>query len=349
MSIKTFREPEHTLLIFLTLSVLLHLAAIGVVELLPKDLIQRQRIAIAPIPVELEAPPPAPEVKRALPKEEALAKKPAEVKPPPARKEYTKPKEYVREVPRPDESNRSTEKKESAVLSSKEQRVVRETIPAPGQPAKPAVEPQAMPDGRSPKAGVPAIGSTGPEGGGMEAKPLEGEGVVKGDAGTKTGKKRPSLFPSDEQLTNIAKRDLSDKAPTKSIKRKSDASQGNAGEAPASSPTYELGHSLQINTEELDLGNYTSSIAHKLNLYWEYPLAAARNGWQGTLRMLFRINKDGSVSDFKIVRSTGYPALDENVITALKLGALYPPLPAKWEREYIEVMGEFNYVIVSAR
>jgi len=184
---------------------------------------------------------------------------------------------------------------------------------------------------------------------GIGARPLEGEGGLKAEPGAKAGKKRPSLFPSDEQLTNIAKKDFSDNAPAKSVKRKSDVTQGGPGEAPAISSTYDLGHSLQINTEELDLGNYASAIAHKLDIYWDYPQAAARNGWQGTLKMQFRINKDGSVSDFKVVRSTGYPALDENVITALKLGALYPPLPAKWERDYIEVMGEFNYVIVSAR
>lgn len=349
MSIKTFREPEHTLLIFLALSVLLHLAALGLVELLPKGLFEREQVSSTPIPVELEAPPPAPE-KRIIPKEEAPVKKPMEQKAaPPPPKEYTKPKEYVKEVPDPKEPNRSTEKKEADILSSKEQRVVRETIPAPGQPAKPGAGPQAAPhDGPSAKTDMPASGGAGTGGQVPEAKPLEGEGVAKGDVGTKAGKKRPSLFPTDEQLTNMARSDVSEpKASTKSVKRRAEVMQGNAGEAPGLSTIFELGHSLQINTEELDLRNYVNSIAHKLDLYWSFPAGAARNGWQGTLRMLFRINKDGSVSDFQIVKSTGYPALDENVITALKLGALYPPLPAKWGRDYIEVFGEFSYVIVS--
>ncbi|HEY4705980.1 MAG TPA: hypothetical protein VII64_00880, partial [Thermodesulfobacteriota bacterium] len=86
MSIKTFREQEHTLLIFLALSVLLHLGALGVVELLPKGLFERERVLTTPIPVEIEAPPPAPVPERQ--KEEKVIKEPKET-----RRETTKPKE----------------------------------------------------------------------------------------------------------------------------------------------------------------------------------------------------------------------------------------------------------------
>ncbi len=344
MSIKTFRDHEHTLLIFLALSVLLHLGAMGLLELLPKDLLERERVLTTPIPVEIEAPPLAQEAKRAP---EKAVKEPEKT-----RQEETKPKEFVREVPRPDETNISKEKKEAEHLSSKEQRVVRETVPLPGKTEKPGAAAEGATGSTPPqaKAALPPAGSAG-KGEATQPRPLEGEGAIKTEPGAKAGKRRPSLFPSDEQLTNLAKKESPDtRAPaTKSVKRKSDVTQGGPGESPAISSTYELGHSLQINTEELDLSNYASAIAHKLDLYWDYPSAAAKNGWQGTLRMLFRINKDGSITDFKVVRSTGYPALDENVITALKLGALYPPLPDKWERDFIEVFGEFHYVIVSAR
>src|SRR3989304_2114416 len=128
MSIKTFRDHEHTLLIFLALSVLLHLGALGVVELLPKGLYERQRVLTTPIPVEIEAPPPAlPE--RVPQKEEKVIKEPEET-----RRETTKPKEFIKEAPRPEESNISTEKKEAEHLSTKEQRVVRETVPLPAPP-----------------------------------------------------------------------------------------------------------------------------------------------------------------------------------------------------------------------
>lgn len=152
-----------------------------------------------------------------------------------------------------------------------------------------------------------------------------GVGTANGKgAGTTTTKiqpPRPNLFLSDDRIAELTK------------KYESEAPKG------------EKGKTLQLNTSELRYQKYLVNMKNKIESRWDYPESASRNGWQGVLRLDFAINKDGTLKDVKLVKSSNYPALDDAAITALRLASPFPPFPDDFGIEEINIKGSFEYVI----
>ncbi len=135
--------------------------------------------------------------------------------------------------------------------------------------------------------------------------------------GQESGK--PNLFLSEERLSELTKK------------------------YEAEAPKGEQGKTLQLNTSELRYQRYLIGMKDRIQLFWEYPDVAARNGWHGRLRIDFVINKDGTVSDIRLVKSSNYPVLDDAAITALKLASPFQPFPENFTIESILIRGSFEY------
>ncbi|MEK6531501.1 MAG: TonB family protein [Deltaproteobacteria bacterium] len=152
-------------------------------------------------------------------------------------------------------------------------------------------------------------------------------GTVKADSTGKpsepvdSGLSGPGLMLPDERIAELAKR------------------------YEEAEPKGQSGKALQLNTSELKYQEYLLNIKQKIEFYWEYPLAAIKNNWQGRLRIDFSINKDGTIKDIRLVRSSSYPGLDDAAITALRLSSPFPPLPESFGVEDISIHGSFEYVI----
>lgn len=58
-----------------------------------------------------------------------------------------------------------------------------------------------------------------------------------------------------------------------------------------------------------------------------YPEASIRYGLYGDLRLLVVINKDGSLQNIRILKSSGYAVLDEAAIKIVRMAAPYAPFP----------------------
>ena len=307
------------MLIFLALSVLLHLSAAALVSLLPS--IEREK-QTTPIPVEVvDLPHPKPE------------KKPL----------------VVAEVPPAIKENISPEKKRPTVYADREQSVKKETYPR-GTPAPMVKSPQPVPPSREAPRGIerPLKAVEGPvakkseETSPQPLKPVEevvrtaprAEGKTMDEARPRptpvtparprvfSEQNRPNLYPTDERLAELTKN------------------------YEAQSPSGEVGKTLQLNTAELKYQKYILDMKRKIELYWDYPDLAARNGWQGSLWITFRIMKDGTVSDVKLERSSGYPMLDDAAVTAIRIAAPFPPFPANFSVEEINIKGQFMYNII---
>ncbi len=108
-------------------------------------------------------------------------------------------------------------------------------------------------------------------------------------------------------------------------------------------PSSESGKTLQLNTTELRYQRYLLNMKTRIELYWEYPILAVKNGWQGNLQMNFSIQKDGSIDEIKIANSSGYPVLDDSAKTALRLANPFPPFPENFDIEEININGRFEY------
>jgi len=60
----------------------------------------------------------------------------------------------------------------------------------------------------------------------------------------------------------------------------------------------------------------------------KYPKRARRMGWEGTVVLDFLVDANGNVYDIRVVRSSGYPDLDQAAINALKQWK-FAPKPGK--------------------
>ena len=144
-------------------------------------------------------------------------------------------------------------------------------------------------------------------------------GATKG--GAKAGNSRPNLMLSNDKISEL--------------ERKYEA------EAPAG----ERGKTLQLNTSEVRYYKYLMDMKRRIEYYWEYPVIAARNGWQGSLNMSFTIHKDGSVGDVIVNKSSKYPVLDEAAVNAIKIAAPFSPFPADFDKDEITIKANFMYDI----
>lgn len=107
----------------------------------------------------------------------------------------------------------------------------------------------------------------------------------------------------------------------------------------------EEGKTLSLNTSEYRYFSYLNGIKRKVELVWNYPDAAARAGQQGKLELTFTIKKDGGLENVTLVKSSGYPMLDDEAISAIKVAAPYNKFPKGFNLERITIAATFEYII----
>lgn len=299
MSTKTFPGGEHpAFLIFLILSVLMHLGIYAALKLVPTG--APSRLNKPPILVDVVDLPPA------VPEELSPVKKP------PAH--AAQREQSVRKESWPEPSPRASRPAPSPVPAP-----ATPTKPRQGATDSPAVAAQADKLMEGAKEGV------GPVEEAMKADPgaKEGAAAPKEEARPRpkifAEPKRPELFPTDERLAELERKYA------------------------AEAPKGEVGKTLSLNTSELKYQKYLMDMKKKIEFYWEYPMLAAKNGWQGSLKVNFRINRDGSVSDISLERSSGYPMLDDAAMTAVRLATPFAPFPDNFSIEDISIKGQFTY------
>lgn len=95
---------------------------------------------------------------------------------------------------------------------------------------------------------------------------------------------------------------------------------------------------ISANTAEYEFASYmrgwVSRVERIGNL--NYPDEARHRNLVGQLLMTVAVRRDGSVERIDIIRSSGYPVLDEAALRIVRLGEPYPPLPDTDEK--IEIL-----------
>jgi protein TonB len=65
------------------------------------------------------------------------------------------------------------------------------------------------------------------------------------------------------------------------------------------------------------LENLRVTLQRELTHYFNYPILARRNGWQGEVILAFRLEVDGTIMNARVARSSGYGVLDRAALNAL--------------------------------
>jgi TonB family protein len=95
-------------------------------------------------------------------------------------------------------------------------------------------------------------------------------------------------------------------------------------EKPKSAPSQiatgdTIGDKVGDNFEDnFDIEGYSKLVLLKIKEKLEYPFVARRRNLEGDVKILVTVNSDGELSDLKILESSGFKILDENVIKSAK-------------------------------
>lgn len=76
-----------------------------------------------------------------------------------------------------------------------------------------------------------------------------------------------------------------------------------------------------------------------------YPAEARARGLYGSLELVVVLRDSGELLDVRIARSSGSPVLDNAAINIVRMGAPYPPFPARLAQEYasLEVVRKWSF------
>jgi protein TonB len=105
------------------------------------------------------------------------------------------------------------------------------------------------------------------------------------------------------------------------------------------------GKGLMFYAPEFKNRAYMRMLRDRIESIWKYPKEAARRRLAGDLYIKFSIRKNGKLGKIELVRTSGYRALDEAAIQALKKGEPYWPLPENYDKDVLEITGHFVYVL----
>ncbi len=250
----------------------------------------------------------------------------------------------VVELP-PDAAGEPVEPERVTRYADRAMKVKKESVPDERPVAPPRVRtasPASVPTGGVVRRKGRAEGNKGGKGeevnrgttAGSGTKPVRipgsgGDALEEGDAGAGRSQAGPlRLFPSKERLAQLAE-------PEAPAARRHLPQGGQKGR-----------RRFALNASELKDHRYLLDLKRKLDLFWEYPASSIRDGEQGRLRVDFTVERDGSIKNIRIIKSSGYPALDDAAVTALRLSSPLNPLPESYQKDRLTVHVQFEYKLI---
>jgi TonB family protein len=102
---------------------------------------------------------------------------------------------------------------------------------------------------------------------------------------------------------------------------------------PTGAPNLPDARALAAATYQRAYELYMSRVKQKVDPLWEFPRELAIRLEQGDVLVGFTIRKDGSVRDLRVLKASGFPSFDRNVLAAVKKAAPFEPLPATFGAE----------------
>lgn len=105
------------------------------------------------------------------------------------------------------------------------------------------------------------------------------------------------------------------------------------------------GNRVDLNTTNYKYLSYFIGLRKSIELTWVYPTSAVRQGLQGEVRLEFKIEMDGRMTQIRVLTSSGYEVLDRAIVDAIKLAAPFAPLPKSMAKDSLVITATFRYVL----
>ncbi|HDK82068.1 MAG TPA: TonB C-terminal domain-containing protein [Nitrospirae bacterium] len=102
---------------------------------------------------------------------------------------------------------------------------------------------------------------------------------------------------------------------------------------------------LTFDVPEFHYRGYMRRLKGKIENIWKFPKGVGRVGNIVDLYIKFSINRDGSLGEVVLMRTSGYWEFDKAALQALRDAGPYWPLPEDWREDDLTIDGHFIYIL----
>jgi len=102
---------------------------------------------------------------------------------------------------------------------------------------------------------------------------------------------------------------------------------------------------VDLNSREQRYRPYLKAVREKIERAWIYPEEASALKEQGTTVIRFSLADTGELVDTAIIRSSGFPLLDEASLQAVRTPR-FSPLPENFQLSRLNVIATFEYRLI---
>ncbi|MDT8318654.1 MAG: TonB family protein [bacterium] len=150
--------------------------------------------------------------------------------------------------------------------------------------------------------------------------------------------------PSSDVLTETEVDEPQEERPLPAVSELIPSYDDLARQAPDSQPQIDVeeGDEVSLNTTDFKYLSYFSKLKDRIQMVWRYPEAAKVTGLQGSLVLKFVLNKDGSLRELKVMRSSGAEILDDAAIKAIRRAAPFYAIPQNLG-DVLSIVASFEY------
>ncbi len=94
------------------------------------------------------------------------------------------------------------------------------------------------------------------------------------------------------------------------------------------------------------IASYKALIADRMARHKRYPRSAQRRRQEGIASLQFTVQRDGTVTAHKIIRSAGFRVLDREVENTLARAAPFPPFPPDLAQDSLEIVVPIRFELI---
>jgi len=102
---------------------------------------------------------------------------------------------------------------------------------------------------------------------------------------------------------------------------------------------------IPLDTPNPRYADYFLELKKRIEAKWGYPEQALQRHQSGQGVIRFILQKDGSVREVDVLRSTGVRILDRYIVNAVRFASPFPPIPGNVAEDAIPISMNFVYTI----
>lgn len=100
---------------------------------------------------------------------------------------------------------------------------------------------------------------------------------------------------------------------------------------------------ISLDTRDSTYHPYTKVLKEMILNRWIYPLSARQAFIQGSLLIVFRLDRGGNLIACNMATSSGHEILDAHALQAIRLASPFPPFPENIMVQFLNINASFVY------